>query len=240
LQALRAAEGIGVGAEVVAFLLPEGHLVTRWIEGRYWTYDTYATAETLERIVATLNRVHALPLAPVQFSPFKRFAAQAVTVRGWGVALPSDFERCTAAARTIEAQCLPSLGQYSGFCHNDLYGVNLLDDGSVRIIDWEFAGTNDVTFDLATLVYAFDTAGPLPRDLQILMLERYFGAADEGLLRRLDYMQVMVQLLTGMWGLVQHGLCLEGRVAKIEGFDYLDYATYTFGQARPLLDGLDL
>ena len=25
------------------------------------------------------------------------------------------------------------------FCHNDLYSVNFLDDGSVRMVDWEFA-----------------------------------------------------------------------------------------------------
>ena len=36
VAALKAAASMGIGPQVVSFLLPEGHLVTRWIDGRHW------------------------------------------------------------------------------------------------------------------------------------------------------------------------------------------------------------
>ena len=36
LESLQAAVAAGIGPDVVAFLPPEGHLVTRWVDGRHW------------------------------------------------------------------------------------------------------------------------------------------------------------------------------------------------------------
>jgi len=41
--ALRNAAASGLAPEVVAFLLPEGHLVTRWVEGRHWDVPEFRT-----------------------------------------------------------------------------------------------------------------------------------------------------------------------------------------------------
>jgi len=42
-EALAAASSAGIGPEVIWFVLPEGHLVTRYIEGRHWTVEEYRT-----------------------------------------------------------------------------------------------------------------------------------------------------------------------------------------------------
>jgi thiamine kinase-like enzyme len=119
------------------------------------------------------------------------------------------------------------------FCHNDLFSVNLLDDGGgIRIVDWEFAGMGDIYFDLAALVYAHDSDGPLPPDAQLYLLECYFGDVAAVHLRRLDAMKFALLFFTAMWGLVQHGAQQKGVVKPFEDFDCLAYAQDIFKAMR--------
>src|SRR5512135_3704220 len=45
--ALQAAAVAGIGPPVVAFIEPEGHLVTRWIEGRHWDASEFRTPQNV-------------------------------------------------------------------------------------------------------------------------------------------------------------------------------------------------
>ena len=57
-QASLAAAAVGVGPEVVAFLEPEGYLVTRYIEGEIVPPERMREPETVRRVAATLRAVH--------------------------------------------------------------------------------------------------------------------------------------------------------------------------------------
>src|SRR6188508_23812 len=64
-----AAAGVGVGAEVVAFLRPEGILVTRFIEGTpVADLDIHAPA-VIERVADSVRRFHDGPAIPGLFVP---------------------------------------------------------------------------------------------------------------------------------------------------------------------------
>src|SRR5215208_4072208 len=52
------AAGIGVGPEVVAFIRPEGYLVTRFIEGRAIPEAEMREPDRLRAVGATLRRIH--------------------------------------------------------------------------------------------------------------------------------------------------------------------------------------
>src|SRR5436309_1945906 len=62
-----AAAGVGVGPEVVAFVRPEGYLVTRFIEGRPIPEAEMRTPERLRAVGATLRRIHDGPAIPGLF-----------------------------------------------------------------------------------------------------------------------------------------------------------------------------
>jgi thiamine kinase-like enzyme len=47
------------------------------------------------------------------------------------------------------------------FCHNDLHYRNVLDDGHLWFVDWEYAGCGDPRFDLAGIVAYHDLETPL-------------------------------------------------------------------------------
>ena len=67
-EALSAVSKAGIGAQVEYYLLPEGHLVTRFINGHHLTLEEYRTPENIQRIVKTVKRLHKLPLTKAAFS----------------------------------------------------------------------------------------------------------------------------------------------------------------------------
>ncbi len=231
-EALSAASKAGIGPQVVQFLLPEGHLITRFIDGHHWTLAEYRTRENLRRLVETVKRLHALPPIKAEFSPFRRVEAYTDHVHALGVPLPRDFDRLLQKKKAIEQGQAGDPHLRRCFCHNDLFWVNVLDDGNVRFIDWELAGVGDIYYDLATLVYAYDSPDTLSRDLQEYVLECYFGEVGAGNWIRLEGMEFMLMFYSAMWGLLQHGLQREGSVRLVPGFDFKEYAETTFEMMR--------
>jgi len=108
--------------------------------------------------------------------------------------------------------------------HNDLFVGNLLDDGAIRIVDWEFAAMGDVFFDLGSLVLAYSTSG-LTAELRDFILECYLGEVRNRDRAHLEQMTFMVLLCTVMWALVHHTLIRAGRLERTHDYDYLSEAT---------------
>src|SRR5438093_12105579 len=71
LAATVAAAGVGVGPEVMAFIRPEGYLVTRFIEGSPVPDEVIHRPETIERVAASLRRIHDGPPIPGSFVPLR-------------------------------------------------------------------------------------------------------------------------------------------------------------------------
>ncbi len=234
LEALRTASKAGIGPEVIHSLQPEGHLVTRFIDGHQWTVAEYRTPETLRRVVETVKRMHALPPVRVTFSPFQRVASYAEQARRLGVPFPQDWNVFSDRIRAIQAERREDSTPWLGFCHNDLFAVNFLDDGHVRFVDWEFAGMGDIYFDLATLVWAYDEDGPLPEELETYLLQSYFGEVTAQHRRRIEDMKFMLLFFTAMWGMLQYGLQTTNIHPPSETFDYLAYAQETFETLRQM------
>jgi thiamine kinase-like enzyme len=229
--ALEAAAALGLGPEVFAFLLPEGHLVTRWVEGRHLEPAEFRTPDRVRLLTETVKRVHGMPPTGAVFSPFRRVEAYLETARGLGVPFPSRFDAFVETARRVEAEQQRDPSNWQRFCHNDLVAVNYLycEPGpAIILLDWEFAGLGDIYYDLATVVYTHDSEGPIPPDLEEVMLACYFGEVTRQQRRRLSGMKYMLMLFTGMWGLVQHGMQSAGLSPAVEGFDYLEFARYLF------------
>jgi thiamine kinase-like enzyme len=227
-EVLSAVSKVGIGAQVEYSLLPEGHLVTGFINGRHLTLEEYRTPENIKRIVKTVKRLHKLPLPRATFSPFRcveRYAKQAQSMR---VPFPLGFDTLLIKMEMIEKEQARDTSPWQGFCHNDLFCVNVLDDGEIRFIDWEFSGTSDIYYDLATLTYAYDSPDSLPSQLQEYMLECYFGNVKKENRTRLEGMKYMVMFFTAMWGLLQQGMQNEGLMREVEGFNFMEYANVTF------------
>jgi thiamine kinase-like enzyme len=199
-QASVAAARLGIAPEVVAFLEPEGYLVTRFVEGEVGRVSVPEAA-------GLLRRLHAAPPIAGRFDAFRVVEAYAATARSRGVALPPGFAGAKATADRIERR----LGAHAPCpCHNDLLAANFIHDGRrVWIVDWEYAGMGDAAFDLAN----FAVNNGLGEAGDQALLEAYGGRDPAGHV----LMRFMSDFREAMWGLVQQA------VAELE-FDFAAYA----------------
>lgn len=229
--ALQTAAAAGLGPEIIAFIQPEGHLVTRWIDGRHLDHQEFRTPENVRLLTETAKRIHALPPNGAIFSPFQRVLSYLETARSFAVPLPAGLDSCLETMQAVQADQQSDTANWQHFCHNDLVSVNYLfveAERRIVVLDWEFSGLGDIYYDLATVVYTHDSEGPIPSDLEEVMLTCYFGNPTSWQRRRLLGMKYMLMLFTGMWGLAQHGMQQGGLISPVEGFDYREFAQYLF------------
>jgi thiamine kinase-like enzyme len=209
------AAAAGVGPEVIAFIEPEGVLVTRFIEGQPVRDHTIHEPVMLERIAQSLRRIHQAGSVASGFSPFRVVEAYAQMAIRHGGRLPPAHERAQAIAVTIEralSQQPPVL------CHNDLLNANFIDDGvSIRIVDWEYAGMGDRFFDFGN----FAVNHQLTEDDEAWLLAAYFGRVASAQHARLKLMRLMSDYREAMWGVLQQA------ISELD-FDFSAYAAKHF------------
>jgi thiamine kinase-like enzyme len=203
VASLAAAE-LAIGPEVIAFLEPEGYLVTRFVEGEIGHPDPIQAARLL-------RRYHDGPPIAGRFDSFRvvdRYAALAVEA---GVPLPAGYTDALALAARIEER----RGEVPlRPCHNDLLPGNFVTDGErLWILDWEYAGMGDGAFDLAN----FAVNNELDADGDRVLLDAYGG----GDLEAHVLMRFMSDFREAMWGVVQQA------VSDLE-FDFREHTAEHF------------
>lgn len=214
-EASLAAAAVGVGPEVVAFVEPEGYLVTRFIEGSIVPVDSMREAESIRRVAQALRAVHRGPSLPARFISFRVVEDYRTTAFSHGAEVPPSFAWARQVARRVER----ARGAFPERpCHNDLLNANFIDDGErIRIVDWEYAGMGDVFFDLAN----FSVNHGFGREERQGLLAAYFGTVRSGDERALELMLFMSDYREAMWAVVQ------GAVSELE-FDFGAYAAEHF------------
>ena len=209
-EATRAAAAVGVGPEVVTFEADGPVLVTRFIEGRPIPPEHMRTAEQIARVADALRRLHGAPPISGGFDAHRVCEAYAATARERGVRVPADYRWAHGVSERIER----ARGEQRPVpCHNDLLNSNFLDDGELRIVDWEYAGMGDRFFDLAN----FSVNHELSEDDDEMLLRDYFGELRAADFASLRLMRFMSDFREAMWGVVQQGI-------STLDFDYRVYA----------------
>jgi len=222
--ATEAAATVGLAPEVIAFLEPEGWLVTRFVDGRPVPPEAMRTPERLAQVAAALRRMHALPPIAGSFSPFQVVRSYTRRAQEQGVSrFPADFADLMTQMAAVEA-ALARTPLTPVLCHNDLVNENILLEaatGALRIIDWEYAAMGDPLFDLANFAahHGCDDAH------DELLLTAYLGHAQPGPLARYKLLKAMSHFREAMWGTLQQG------VSQLD-FDYRGYTDNYFARLR--------
>ena len=212
---LRAAE-IGVGPAVVAFVESEGWLVTRFIDGRAMPPEELRTPEGIRRVASVLRKIHGATAIPGRFDAHSVVDQYREEAKKHGVWIPSEFDHAHLASERIRRARGP---QPQVPCHNDLLNANFLDDGEIRVVDWEYAGMGDRFFDLANLSVNHDFGIEEDR----LLMAAYFGVERPADLAALRLMRLMSDFREAMWGVLQSGI-------STLDFDFRKYADKHFNR----------
>ena len=223
LEATRAAAALGVGPEVVAFVEPEGWLVTRFVAGDTPPLERMREPDMLARVATTLRAFHDGRSIPGRFDSFRVVEAYRTTTLERGGSVPDEFDWAHGIAARIERLRGEDLTKP---CHNDLLNANFLDDGErLRIVDWEYAGMGDPFFDLANFAINHEL-GPEEREA---LLRAYSGEVRREEVQALELMRFISDFREAMWGVVQTA------VSELD-FDFAAYATEHFERSRRTAD----
>jgi len=195
-ETLRLLEESGIGPIIVHCSPEDGLLVTRWIEGVRWSRDDIGEPDNIRRLAGRLREVHALPPIPGRLDPGARARAYIRVIESTGMALPGPAD---AFIEEIESRWKPLADAQPCLCHNDVVHTNIIDNGSLRIVDWEYAAMGNPLFDLATIT---QNHGYSPEQTEAL-LEGYFGTVDDDRRDAMSAMQGIYDRLHVLWSLVR-------------------------------------
>jgi thiamine kinase-like enzyme len=195
----RAAE-LGIGPPVLGLLEPVGTLVTEFVEGEHLDSASFATR--LGDVVELIQRFHRSGPLGGAFPIHRIVEWHARDASADGVMAPAAYERLHQQSRRIEAAFARSPAPLVP-CHNDLLPGNVLFGAQrVWLLDFEYAGMNDVFFDLGNLSVNSD----LKHDTDEQLLTIYFGQVTKARWARLQLMKMMSEFREGMWAVVQQAI----------------------------------
>jgi thiamine kinase-like enzyme len=166
LVVLRDAAQAGVGPDLLWADIRRGLLATRMLPGRIWHADDIIQPNNLIRLGRLLSDLHSRP-----------FTFQARDLR-LTLAIYAQLAN-TAKARSVNENAqklLAELSMDSGnhvFCHGDVHSGNIVDDGELRLIDWEYGRAADPCLELAIVARQHR----LQSDQLNCLLEGYAGSA---------------------------------------------------------------
>ncbi|MDN5767645.1 MAG: choline kinase family protein [Humibacillus sp.] len=221
----RAAATAGVGAPVIDYLPGKGVLVVAFLPGITYTADDVAA--NLPRVAAALRRLHGGPEFASRFDMFEVQRSYAEVVDARQMPLPDGYEDLASTVARVE-QALRLRPEPLVPCHNDLLPANILDDGGdLRIIDYEYSGMNEASFELGNLA----CESHLDREALSQLVASYHGQATEpsqALVARAELWGLVGRYAWTLWGVIQHA------VSDVD-HDFWSFAMERFEPAAALL-----
>ncbi len=218
----RAAATAGVGAPVVEYLPGKGVLVVDFLAGITYTADDVEA--NLPRLAAALRRLHRGPPFVSRFDMFDVQRSYAAVVAARRMPLPKGYDDLASTVARVE-QALRRRPEPLVPCHNDLLAANVLDDGGdLRIIDYEYSGMNEPSFELGNLA----CESHLDREALTQLVASYNGQATEALVARAELWGMVGRYAWTLWGVIQH------TVSDVE-HDFWAFAMERFEPAADLL-----
>jgi thiamine kinase-like enzyme len=215
-----AAATTGVAPAIVEVLGNLDVMVIEYVDGTTMFSAALRTPDMARRVAAALKRLHAGPRFLKDFDMFRLTEFYLGVCDERDVKIPDGFREhlddVGAVERALGVRSLPSLP-----CHNDLLAENYIDDGAqLWIVDFEYSGNNDPTFELG------DTAqeSALDADLRAILCEAYFGEATPALLARMDLQAVMADVGWTLWAAIQ------AEISTID-FDFWGWAVERWDRA---------
>jgi len=230
LHNTRAAAAAGVGPRVLTRDPSSGALVLEWIDGQTMSNEAFSEPGTPARIAEALRRLHGGPRFRDDFDMSRLTERYLRVVDERSIRIPAGYlDRMPLVARietALAAHPRPTVP-----CHNDLLAENYLDDGQrLWIVDYEYSGNNDPTFELGNTAQelGFDAAR------QDELCASYFGPerfAREGqaLLARMRLQMIMSDVGWTLWAAIQ------AAISSID-YDFWGWAEERWGRASTALD----
>ena len=215
-----AAAQAGVGARVDQYIPGAGVLVVDWIEGSTLSPTEVADPATLSRIADACQRLHRGPRFATEFNMFHVQAGYRRLIAERGFRLPEHYDDFADHMHRIQL-AMAIHPEPLAPCNNDLLAANILDDGkALWLIDYEYSGNNEPSFELGNIWSESDLEDGLLEHLT----GEYWGLVSASTVARARLWAVMSKYGWTLWGAIQDA------ISPIE-FDYWAWGLEKFQRA---------
>lgn len=224
-----AAAEAGVGARVVAYRPERIMLVLEFLDGcETMSRETMQRGDRLVAAAEAMRRLHAGPAFRDPFDMFRIQAGYRATCRERGFDLPDRYDDFEPQVRRLE-EAMRRRPEPLVPCNNDLLAENFLWDGSrFRLIDYEYSGMNEASFEIGNVWSESDLSlGQLEE-----LVGAYWGAASPAKVARARMWGLMSKYGWTLWGVIQHNL------SDID-FDFWEWLMDKHDRATLEFDGPD-
>ena len=224
-----AAGASGVGARVIQTVPEIPAVVLEFIDGRTLDTPDLARDDYIPRIGRAVRDLHrqAPPMANTMVI-WKFLEDYLALIGKHALACPDGILDWLPTVRRIEAalavNALPLVPS-----NNDLLAKNIMDDGRIRIIDYDFSGMNDPMFDVGDLAMEGDYG---PGQIRAACTA-YFGAHDPVQFARASLFGIAAQYT---WSLLFVGMDALLSDSPAEDFDYWQEASSRWDWTRAKLE----
>lgn len=217
----------GVGAALIDSLPEKNVLVLAWIEAKTLHADDIKSSPALlKRVAAALQQLHAAPLfhGDFYFTAIRKKYLETVLSNNYF--LPVEYLYYETLILELETE-LSLTPEPLVSCNNDLLAENFMDDGEkIRIIDYEYSGCNEASFEIGNL--ASETG--LNDDQLILLCDAYWQKHLPGKIARAQAWSMIARFGWTLWASIQEA------VSPID-FDFRSWGMKKWNSLLPELNG---
>ena len=224
----RVAAQVGIGPKVLHHLPEYDVMVLEFLNGKTMSKDSLNESGMPTRMAQSIKRLHAGERLILDFNMFRLTEYYLSLCKERNIKIPDGyFERMKIVEEIERAMAVKPLATVP--CNNDLLAENYIDDGNqLWLIDYEYSGNNDPTFELGNTCQEMQF-----NDEQIAeVCAAYFGDATADKIARMKLNMIMSDVGWGLWAAIQ------ANISTIE-FDFWGWAIERWGRAEQKMDSAE-
>ena len=221
----KAASEAGVAPKILFHLSEFNVMVIEFLNGKTMSKDSLNEKGMPTRMAQAIKRLHSGPRFLLDFNMFRLTEYYLSLCRERDIKIPDGYnERMDTVKRIEQAMNIKPLPTVP--CNNDLLAENYIDDGSqLWLIDYEYSGNNDPTFELGNTCQEMQF-----NDEQIAeVCLAYFGEVKQNMIARMKLNMIMSDVGWGLWAAIQT------KISTID-FDFWGWAIERWGRAVEKMD----
>ncbi|HXD09576.1 MAG TPA: choline/ethanolamine kinase family protein [Anaerolineales bacterium] len=221
----KAAFVAGVGPKVLHYLPEYNVMVLEFLHGRTMSKESLNEPGMPTRMAEAIKKLNDGPRFLLDFNMFRLTEYYLSLCKERAIKTPDGYlDRFTTVQRIERAMSVKPLQTVP--CNNDLLAENYIDDGEkLWLIDYEYSGNNDPTFELGNTCQEMQF-----NDEQIAeVCAAYFGEARQNIIARMKLNMIMSDVGWGLWAAIQ------AKISAID-FDFWGWAIERWGRAVEKMD----
>jgi thiamine kinase-like enzyme len=224
----KAASDAGVAPKILHHLPEHSVMVIEFLDGTTMSKDSLNKKGMPTRMAQAIKQLHAGPRFYSDFNMFRLTEYYLHLCHEREIKVPDGYTERMETVSGIEA-AISAKPLKTVPCNNDLLAENYIDDGKqLWLIDYEYSGNNDPTFELGNTCQEMQF-----NDEQIAEIcTAYFGETKKDMIARMKLNMIMSDVGWGLWAAIQ------ANISTID-FDFWGWAIERWGRAEEKMDSND-